>query len=239
MSRPPTAMSRSVAVGGVGVAEVRREQRRAERELPLVDHAVVAVGQVVPVEAVDDLLVGDHRRVGSRASSASKYGTANTWSTWPWVYTAVSSGASVQAADRGVDLLGVEDAAGVDQHQPVVAHEGGDVGEALDEGEPVGELDQRGVPRHHQRVLLGDVELTARSAPPRWRAGPVHRSSRPSIRTGVRRRTRATGSRGRNGAGSGAGRLGQQLVQLLAVCRPACGCAPGIGSRTGGRCAPR
>ena len=76
---------------------------------------------------------------------------------WPWVKTAVCSGRVDHAPDRLVHRLGMEYAAGVDDHEPVGGVDRGRVGERVDEREAgldLGHLAARG-----ERVVGLDRQL--------------------------------------------------------------------------------
>jgi hypothetical protein len=75
------------AVDVVGVAVVGGPVRPAELELPLVDDAVVARGEDVPLEARGTsswAMTCGGSQPFARASS-SKGAMPKTWSMWPWV----------------------------------------------------------------------------------------------------------------------------------------------------------
>ena len=115
----------AVAVRLVGIPVVERPARLGERELALVDQAVVPGGRAVAVEAVGDGLVRDdarRRRAGGRVVGLVAVDAEDV------VDVPVREHDRVQrqrrpVAHRVVHDVGEEVHAGVDEHEPVVGRD--------------------------------------------------------------------------------------------------------------------
>ena len=159
----------AVAVRLVGVAVLRRPRQVGQPELPLVDHAVVARGELVAVEPGRDRFVGDHVRRLPPVGAGFLLVEVDAEHV---IDVAVGEDGRIEprvrpAAHGLVHRLGVEHAAGVDRNEPGLGLDHGRVGERVDEGDlglHFGELTARceGVMRLDRELageqLVGEVE---------------------------------------------------------------------------------